>query len=94
MGERPTKHHSLDRINNEGNYEPKNCKWSTNYEQLANSRFFLESKNPYPSVYPKVLKDGTINYKVHATVEKCNHRQTFDTLEEAISMKLFLMYGL
>jgi hypothetical protein len=29
MGERPSKKHTLDRINNEGNYEPGNCEWST-----------------------------------------------------------------
>lgn len=94
MGERPTKHHSLDRINNDGDYEPSNCKWSTNYEQFSNSRLFLESKNPYPSVHLKILTDGTVKYKVQARVKKYNHQQTFDTMEEAISMKLFLMYGL
>lgn len=29
---------SLDRINNEGNYEPSNCKWSTRKEQNNNQR--------------------------------------------------------
>ena len=38
MGERPSLLHSLDRINNNGNYEPSNCKWSTDKEQTRNQR--------------------------------------------------------
>lgn len=38
MGTRPTVEHSLDRINNDGNYEPTNCKWSTDVEQANNRR--------------------------------------------------------
>lgn len=36
MGSRPSPKHSLDRINNDGNYEPGNCKWSTPREQCRN----------------------------------------------------------
>lgn len=38
MGERPSKKYSLDRIENDGNYEPSNCKWSTRTEQRMNQR--------------------------------------------------------
>ena len=35
---KPTAKHSLDRIYNDGDYSPKNCKWSTRVEQQNNRR--------------------------------------------------------
>lgn len=38
MGPRPSRKHSIERINNNGNYEPSNCKWGTTFEQNRNKR--------------------------------------------------------
>jgi hypothetical protein len=38
MGPAPGGRHSIDRINNNANYEPSNCRWATQSEQMRNTR--------------------------------------------------------
>ncbi len=83
MGERPHGM-TIDRIDNDGNYEPSNCKWSTRSEQQQNKRAYSSTGIKGVYVCPQTKKYIS-NIRVNG---KKVHIGRFATLEEANSAYL------
>jgi hypothetical protein len=69
MGLKPTPKHQLDRKENNGNYEPGNCKWSTNTENMRNTR-----SNHLVTVLGETLCMTEMGAKYGVSIEIVNYR--------------------
>jgi hypothetical protein len=83
MGSRPTKTHTLDRINVNGNYEPSNCRWATMKTQQRN-----RTNN---SIY--TYKGVTASLAELCEIHGCKYKTVHMRLSKGATIELALTPG-
>lgn len=76
MGERPSRDHSIDRIDPAKDYAPDNCRWATSFQQGSENKRNLRAVTIDGVVYPSIraacrhfgVSPTTVNMRL-----KCGH---------------------
>jgi len=85
MGEKPTTKHSIERIDNDRGYEPKNCKWILRSKQNINKRtnFMITYKQ-----ITMPLSEWAKKYNIHSGTLRNRIVRSKWSIEKSLSFPL------